>query len=872
MRLRELDNPRLSVAFAARVALTALPVLTYWAEEESFLWYWKEGEREGHLLSVFRALEVCWAVPLEAGLISRARARAAEAVVAAEAAAAADVYVAAYADAYAAADAAYAADAAVAYAAAYAADAATYAAAADTATYAAAADAATYAAAADTATYAAAADTATYAAAAADAAAYAAAAADAYASAINFIRRELDTLSPHTELLHYLARGCEDSPLGSLQDEFLSRVRAIPSFEYWADWFEARSAGKPADPSILEASILLPEEIEVQGPRVINRYLADLAGGRRGEKIKRVRAIFIGSGEAGKTSLIRALNHASVAGNTGMTRGIEMSEWPVPDTDLTAHFWDFGGQIIAHATHLFFLRVRCVYVLVLNARSADSNPNQQAEYWLEFARVFGNGAPVLVVENKCDLARGLVDFSRLRKNYPDIRGFYELSATGYQDRYAREFGIFRDAFINELVRAGEKTRLYFSRSEFELIEELRKKSRKAAFLEKSAFDGLCAAHGIGEGETRERFLTLLDQLGKVIWFPEFYRAGFGAFLLKPRWLTHGVYRVIYSDTLREAEGVLRWNDLRDILWGESITDEQGNRLDYPEEKLGFLVRAMERFKLCYPAPDAPSTWIVPGLLPSDEPEGIVFDGREVLRFEFRFETFLPRYVLGMFMVEHYRDIRKGRAWQHGAYFASQRWKDTGALIRADYQKRVLSLAVNGVFMDRYFPVLYDTILEILDRMPKLKYAKCLHLIEAARIGGVWRVGEPEEAFADFEDLLALEAKGRRVYECKFGEYDLERLLRPLPKGRAGPGTEAARHESTGDGDNEQGAPGWGLMERIVISLGAAGSLIAGLIPLIESDDKLFGGVIGVVVASAVIIATLSIRRWYRKSRDARQER
>ncbi len=117
-----------------------------------------------------------------------------------------------------------------------------------------------------------------------------------------------------------------------------------------------------------------------------------------------MRTIFIGNGDAGKTSLILALNNQEVSeGGTDMTPGIDISEWPVPDTDLTAHFWDFGGQVIAHATHQFFLRARCVYVLVLNARSADSNPNQQAEYWLEYIRAFGADAPVLLAGNKCDL-------------------------------------------------------------------------------------------------------------------------------------------------------------------------------------------------------------------------------------------------------------------------------------------------------------------------------------------------------------------------------------------------------------------------------------------------------------------------------------
>ena len=69
-----------------------------------------------------------------------------------------------------------------------------------------------------------------------------------------------------------------------------------------------------------------------------------------------------------------------------MTAGIDIRDWPVPQTAIKAHFWDFGGQVMAHATHQFILRSDCLYVVVLNARS-EINSNEQAEYWLEHVDV-----------------------------------------------------------------------------------------------------------------------------------------------------------------------------------------------------------------------------------------------------------------------------------------------------------------------------------------------------------------------------------------------------------------------------------------------------------------------------------------------------
>ena len=56
----------------------------------------------------------------------------------------------------------------------------------------------------------------------------------------------------------------------------------------------------------------------------------------------------------------------------------------------------FGGQVIAHATHQFFLRSGCLYVLVMDSR-AEINATEQAQYWLEHVKAFAGEAPVILV-------------------------------------------------------------------------------------------------------------------------------------------------------------------------------------------------------------------------------------------------------------------------------------------------------------------------------------------------------------------------------------------------------------------------------------------------------------------------------------------
>nr|VFK31839.1 MAG: C-terminal of Roc, COR, domain [Candidatus Kentron sp. MB]VFK75590.1 MAG: C-terminal of Roc, COR, domain [Candidatus Kentron sp. MB] len=349
----------------------------------------------------------------------------------------------------------------------------------------------------------------------------------------------------------------------------------------------------------------------------------------------------------------------------------------------------------------------------------------------------------------------------------------------------------------------------------------------------------------------------------MIWFPKLYRVyRFQEYLLNPRWLTYGVYQLLYSELLKRQHGELHRGDVTELLKDKAIEDEHGNRLPYPEERLDFLVRAMAEFKLCYPALESPNDkWIVPDLLPSDQPERLAFPKEDALRFDFRFDTFLHRHVLSQFIVEHYRDIRDNQAWQHGVCLASRHWDDTLAMVQANYQSRVLSLAVAGPWVRDYFAVLYHSIGKILERMPKLRYVEQLRLDERARIGeeGIRPVDGREEEIPreSYRTLLALEAAGQKQLICEFGTYDLERLLRPLPKKK---GNEP---ETTSTGGSNPPPSGSGLLDRSIATVSALGSVAGGLFTYLSLDDKVAGGVIGVFIG-AVILAASAAWLWHRK--------
>ncbi|NJO17910.1 MAG: hypothetical protein HC877_19925 [Thioploca sp.] len=70
-------------------------------------------------------------------------------------------------------------------------------------------------------------------------------------------------------------------------------------------------------------------------------------------------------------------------------------------------------------------------------------------------------------------------------------------------------------------------------------------------------------------------------------------------ILNPRWLTYGVYTLLYSKQLERQAGQLREQEVPDILQAQKVIDNLGNVLKYPHDKCRFIIDAMVQFQLCY---------------------------------------------------------------------------------------------------------------------------------------------------------------------------------------------------------------------------------------------------------------------------------
>jgi GTPase SAR1 family protein len=735
------------VAFAVRSAMRVLPLLAspkkktlrdVFSRQKEAFWYWKVQDKNKHLLAVLRT----YSCSIEYVLTKNRSTVATDAAAANAAADAAD------ADAYAAAYVAYAAAAADSYAPDAYADAAAYAA----------------------------------------FAAYAAADVDAD-EVIQAIRKDLMVLKNMSEgeLLKqplWLASKKWQQLLNNFKQD-ISSLNA--GFEVWLDWYNDRLQGKVIDVELLQHWNHIPKEIEQQGAAKVNAYLRSLLQEDNKQPLNRVRAIFIGYGEAGKTSLIRALHGEEVIkGTETMTAGIEIRDWAVPNTDIQAHFWDFGGQVVFHSTHKFFLRSSCVYIIVINAR-ADINNSEQAEYWLDHVKVFGSSASVLLVGNKADEAQIYLQMENLKQKYPNIKGFYPVSCTGAKTDHSHQFDIFKQALAKELQAVGIHQML-FTPAQAKVLDELRQNSLVNAFLTEEKFNEICDKQGVNnEGElNRDWLVDIFDKLGVMLHFEELKTFN-NAYMLNPRWLTHGVYTLMNAKQARLTD-----SEMVNILKNTKVEDEFQHLLSYPADKCVFISKAMQRFKLCYPLLNGNGALLIPALLsdelPSYPPEFKQesrdlggFEHRQglndTLRFEFAFSGFLPRNLIGEFMVSRYGEIKADLQSQRGAVFVSKnKTIQAQALVEADYHRRLLVIQVCGRDAKEYLGILYDAMFTVIDEL-NLDYREWVNLPLSACIDketfGVTRKVEK----APYKQLLACARKKQTVYIAESGlSYDLGKVL------------------------------------------------------------------------------------------------
>jgi len=447
-----------------------------------------------------------------------------------------------------------------------------------------------------------------------------------------------------------------------------------------------------------------------------------------GRPLNEAKLILVGRGGVGKTSLVNRLidNHFDISEKK--TEGIKIDRWKVEidNEGVQLNVWDFGGQEIMHATHQFFLTERSLYLLVLNGR--EGGEDAETEYWLKLIGSFGANSPVIIVLNK--ISEHAFDLNRnsLLKKYPNIRYFVR---TDCRD----DIGIdeLKAMILTETSRL-EELRVRFPGEWFAVKDYLSTTDKN--FLSFTEYRKVCSENGVPDIRHQEMLARYLNQLGIVLNYRDDPRLKH-THVLNPHWVTDGIYKILNSKRLEERHGVISLQDVSAIL----------PEIDYPGETSRFIVDLMKRFDLCFSFPGDDSEYLIPELLPKNEPDEIAeFNLGNCLNFQYHYPI-LPEGLLPRFITRTHHLSEGEPRWRSGVIL---KFEDCRALVKADSVDKKIFISVTGERAENRRRLL-AVIRADFERIHR--DIKNLNAIEMVPLPGLPREIVP------YRDLLIRESKG-----------------------------------------------------------------------------------------------------------------
>ncbi len=442
--------------------------------------------------------------------------------------------------------------------------------------------------------------------------------------------------------------------------------------------------------AILLDTRYLPKTMTAAYRAGIPNFLAYLRSLSDAEPNFEAKIIFVGDGNAGKTTCLERLA-TGLFRERNTTHGIEVRQISLPrkiksqeisllhdDTsashEMIFNCWDFGGQDIYRVTHQCYYSQDAIYLLLWNPR--DKARRQGLEDWLENIRLrVGVAARVVIIATHADEDRRgyRVDYDGLLNEYSSIIvGFLEIDS---------KTGLGFDGLINTIT--DEAARLphvgdLVNRQWRFLRDDLLQHKPHISFDD---FIRVCSRHKVRE-EEREPFLMWLHAIGRVLFFhDDLYLRNL--IITEPEWLTKAMGCLVADRNTLERRGELPHNDLPRIWVCDESLHGRSHLTSYRREHLPYLLRLTERFDITYKIPYKEHLSLVGELVPEAVPENLPWRSRSdpvggnVLSLVCKLPTVLPGLMPRLIVRTH--RFTTGLHWTRGVYLEQNAQRDSAVL-------------------------------------------------------------------------------------------------------------------------------------------------------------------------------------------------
>jgi internalin A len=437
-----------------------------------------------------------------------------------------------------------------------------------------------------------------------------------------------------------------------------------------------------------------PKSIVEQGRvAVIDWFEANEKGSKPFNEVK---IILIGHGKSGKTSLVNRIVYNTYNEDEETTHGINLESinLDIEDKKIKTNFWDFGGQVMQHTVHKFFLTDSCIYILV-----SDNRKDDDPKYFLEHIRTLGGNAPTFVVYNKSDENNPeLYARKTLMDDYSNIRGFFPVSCkndTGIQDGLLPTL----KAEINKMDSATKPYPAEWLEVKEQLEEET---SFGKNYITYKRYEEICKKKGIPE-KSKKTLIKDLSTLGTIVYFDNSLLDVFH--VLNPEWLSSGVYRIITHKITEQKKGIISVADFAEIF-----KKDEKFKLEFQPEHYSFLLALMKQFKLCYSENDIDI--LVPPQFGKDI-KANYSDFRTVdsRMYFFEFDHFMPSSIIHSFITSHILDADEKDYWYRGIVLKDPASNTTALVEMKDKEKRI-NLYIKGEDIRGYWSYLSRELLKL----------------------------------------------------------------------------------------------------------------------------------------------------------------
>uniref|UniRef100_K1PTH6 non-specific serine/threonine protein kinase n=1 Tax=Magallana gigas TaxID=29159 RepID=K1PTH6_MAGGI len=439
-----------------------------------------------------------------------------------------------------------------------------------------------------------------------------------------------------------------------------------------------------------------PHEVVGRGFPSVKAYLKRLDGGYT--TCRRTKLMFVGLGEAGKTSLLKALtsNSKKTTGtqNAKLTDGIDIKSWKVKGPDggeITYSAWDFAGQTVYYNTHQFFLTSRAVYLLLWNMRMGFEHAG--LDFWLSSIACHAPDAPVLIVGTQLDQIEK-PDFEEkiIRNMYPQIQGFHYVSSI--DGRGIKEL----EAHLLEVTVQQSYLEEKIPQVWLNLEDKMIKMRKENAILDWGEVEKIAREEGIYHEQDLKEAVSFLDNLGTVQYFDtDFLR---DKVVVDPQWIVNVMACVVSvrASVIQRNDGRFEHSQL-DTVWEKFAPDLRP-----------WLLSLTEEFDLTYPLPGQQLN-IVPCLLPLEPPEEFqwpeldrlddsVHENKIVYRF-----VYLPGGLFNRLQVRLFNFSDGKMIWKKGSFLQKNQHL---ALIQQDSDSQ-LTVTVQGPRPENILFLIHETL-------------------------------------------------------------------------------------------------------------------------------------------------------------------